>query len=89
MRPLSPGVGGQPEARVSLLLLTGGHCLCPSVEELAGPQAFLGGEGCSRPAANLEAFVGILTVAGGGEDALVLSIPFLSTSLLVGSLTER
>lgn len=66
--PLSPGVGGQPEARVSLLLLTGGHRLCPSAEELAGPHAFLGGKGCSRPVANLEGFVEFLTVDGGGED---------------------
>lgn len=44
MMPLSPGVGGRPEAGVSLLVLTGGHRLCPSAEELAGPHAFLGGE---------------------------------------------
>lgn len=44
MMPLSPGVEGQPEATVGLVLLTGGHHLCPSAEKLAGPHAFLGGK---------------------------------------------
>lgn len=87
-RPLSPGVGDQLQARASiLLLLRGGYCLCPSAEELAGPR----GIGWFRPVANLDAFVGILTIDGVG-DALVNgnTSPFLcSTSLLVRSLTEQ
>lgn len=63
MIPLSPGVEGNPEARVSLVLLTGGHRLCPSVERLAGPYAFLGERMLQ---ANLLVFVGSLTVDGGG-----------------------
>lgn len=83
MMPLSPGVGGRPEARVSLLVLTGGHRLCPSAEELAGPRAFLGGERMLQACGQSGGLCGDPDSWWGRGGQSHPEFPFLSTSLLV------